>query len=245
MRLHAPFALFGSLVLMGCGTTSGLGGGDDVDDVDDVDQGAVAPAFPEGQGQSDQIFKAYPPGPFGIGKGSVIANYQFIGYANALKNSQALQNLELADFYNPTGDAVHEDGSVLEVGSPKPKALLLAVSAVWCGPCNYEADEVLPGEYLKYKPQGGEFFVQLADGAVPGNPATTKSLFNWTSKYDVDYPMAVDPSYKLGALFEAEAYPANIIIKTSTMEIVEVIAGAPEPGSSFWTTYEKVLSGEI
>lgn len=231
---HTIFAVLGAMALIGCGNTSGSGGGDD---------GALAPEFPDGTGQQAHGAKAYPAGPYGIGKGSIIANYKFVGYANAMKINNALQSIELADFYNPTGDGVYEEGSVFEVGAPKPKVILIDVASVWCGPCNYEADQVLPGLYAKYKPQGGEFLLNLADGATPGKAATSKNLFNWTTKYDVDYPAVIDPTYKLSALFDQDAFPTNMIIDTKTMTIVTVYAGAPEPGGSFWKTFEKTLNG--
>jgi hypothetical protein len=231
-------AIVGAMALLGCNGTSGSGGGDSGD-------GTLAPAFPEGTGQQAHGAKAYPAGPYGVGKGSIVANYKFVGYANAQKINNALQGIELADFYNPTGDGKYEEGSVMEVGAPKPKVILIDVASVWCGPCNYEADVVLGPLYEKYKPLGGEFLLQLADGPTPGKAATTKSLFNWTTKYKVNYPATIDPTYKLSALFDQDAFPANMIINTRTMEIVEVIAGAPEPGSSFWKTYEKVLNGQL
>lgn len=224
----------GAIALIGCGST-GDGGGD----------GQLAPTFPEGTGQDAHDTLAYPEGPYGVGKGSVLANYKFVGYANAMKVSDSLQSIQLAEFYNPTGDGKYEAGSVFEVGTAKPKALLLTVSAVWCGPCNYEADQILPGLYAKYKPQGGEILLTLADGPTVGVAAKQKSLYNWTQKYDVDYPASIDPTYKLGALFEADAFPANIIVDARTMKIVEVISGAPEVGGSFWKTYEKVLAGSL
>jgi hypothetical protein len=235
-------ATVGAIALMGCGNIKGTGGGDKGDNGGD---GTVAPAFPEGTGQQAQGSLKYVEGPYGIGKGSVVANYKFVGYANAMKVSDALQELTLAEFYNPTGDGVYEEGSKMEIGAPKPKALLIDVASVWCGPCNYEAGNILPGLYAKYHPQGGEFLLQLADGPTPGKAATSKSLYNWTQKYDVNYPSTIDPTYKLGALFDAEAYPANMIIDTRTMKIVEVIAGAPEEGGPFWKTYEKVLAGTL
>jgi hypothetical protein len=205
----------------------------------------VAPSFPEGSGQPAAGAPDYPAGPYGIGVGSVVANYQFVGFANAMENSGGMQAIQLADFYNPTGTDLFPEGSPYGSGTPKPKALLIDVSSVWCGPCNYEADQVLPGLYAQYQPQGGEFLLQLADGPTPGTAAEPKHLYNWTQKYDVDYPATIDPTYKLGALFEADAFPANMIIKTQDMTIVEVLSGAPEPGDSFWTTFEKVMSGQL
>lgn len=235
---HAIFGLLGVFALVGC-NISGTGGGDTDPDGDGDD--VKVPAFPEGTGQEKQAQAAYPAGPYGIGKGSVVANYKFIGFPNSLKDNVAMKEIQLAEFYNPTGDGVYAEGSVMEVGAPKPKALLIDVASVWCGPCNYEADQVLPVEYAKYKPEGGEFLLQLADGATPGKAATSKSLFNWDKKYEVDYPSAIDPTYKLGALFEADAFPANMIIDTRTMKIVEVISGVPD--AAFWKKFEKVLAG--
>jgi hypothetical protein len=205
----------------------------------------IAPAFTDGQGQQAHNSKPYPEGPYGIGKGSVITNYKFIGYVNSVSDSTTLVEIQMAEFYNPDGNGVFEEGSVFPVGTPKPKALLIPVASVWCGPCNYEAESVLPGLYKEYKPQGGEFFAQIADGPTPGKAATQKSLYNWANKYDVDYPIAIDPTYQLGALFEADAFPANMIIDPRTMKIVEVISGVAEEGGPFWTTYQKVMKGEI
>jgi hypothetical protein len=200
-----------------------------------------APDFPENTGQQAQNAKPYPPGPYGIGKGSIITNYKFVGYVNSVANSAQLAEIQMAEFYNPTGSDVYAEGSVFPIGAPKPKALLISVASVWCGPCNQEADQVLPLEYAKYKPMGGEFLAQLADGPTPGKAATQKSLFNWATKYDVDYPITIDPDYELSALFDQDAFPANMIIDPKTMRIVEVVAGIPD--GSFWAKYDQLLSG--
>ncbi|MFO0552903.1 MAG: TlpA family protein disulfide reductase [Polyangiaceae bacterium] len=233
-------ALAFSLAGAGCDNGSGE------EDIADPDQGAApdvvdAPDFPDGTGQEAQVKLEYPPGPFGFKPGSIIENFKFMGFSNASVQNDTLEPLELAMFYNPTGDGVYPAGSPFGEGNPKPRVLLIDVASVWCGPCNYEADQVLPGEYAKYKPMGGEFLLQLADGPSVGYPAKPSHLTNWTTKYEVDYPSAVDPSYKLGDLFEAEAFPQNMIIDLRTMEIVEVLAGAPQPGDAFWTKFEAHL----
>jgi hypothetical protein len=205
------------------------------------------PAFPEGTGQSPRGSAAieYAAAPYGISKGSTIQNFEFVGFPNYLDDASAMKPIQLAEFYNPTGDAVFPEGSPYGAGTPKPKALLIVVSAVWCGPCNYEAEAVLPGLYKKYQPNGGEFFLVLADGPTPGIPAEPKNLFQWDKKYQIDYPTALDPSSKLAALFEADAFPANLIVRTKDMQIMDVSAGAPPEGSTFWKTYEKILTGAL
>jgi hypothetical protein len=224
-----------SVGLVGCSDDGSGDGGGTVKGND--------PVFQDGQGQSPNATVAYAPGPYGISKGSIIENFQFIGFANASVNSSGMQAIQLADFYNPTGTDVYPEGSQYGAGTPKPKALLIDVASVWCGPCNQEADTVLPGKYANYKPQGGEFLLQLADGQTPGTAATSKNLYNWVTKYEVNYPGTIDPSYKLGALFDQDAFPANFIIKTQNMEIIESFAGVPD--AAFWSKFQKVLNGEL
>ena len=232
--------------LLGCSSDPGAPGATNA-------QPEKAPAFPEGTGQPQKGNGAYAPGPYGISVGSTIANYQFIGYVNAQVVSDSLQGTQLADFYNPHADdptytpedPTQDDrlfpaGSQYGEGTPKPKALVIDVASVWCGPCNQEAKSVLPGLHAKYKPCGGEFLLQLADGPTPGIAATEQNLYNWTFKYSTDYPATIDPTYKLGALFDANAFPANMIIDTRTMTIKEVIAGVPD--ASFWSVFAKTLN---
>jgi hypothetical protein len=203
----------------------------------------VAPGFPDGTGQQASNAKPYAEGPYGVGIGATIANYKFVGFPNAMVDNTRLSEIQLAEFYNPTGTGVYEEGSVMPVGQAKPLALVINVSSVWCPPCNEEADTLLPVKYSQYKPKGGEFLLQLADGAKLGKAATQQSLYNWTTKYEVDYVATIDPTYKLGALFEADAYPANMIVDTRTMKIVEVIAGTPN--STFWAKFDKTIAGTL
>jgi len=209
----------------------------------------LAPAFTE-KGQEKGVTAAYPNGPFGVKKGAIISNYKFVGFPNVLAVKDSLDSIELSHFYNPTGTDVYPEGSPYGAGQAKPKVLLIDVASVWCGPCNQEAGTVLPGQHKKEKPLGGEFLLQLADGPQGGISATQLDLSKWTTKYMVNkgeaYPATYDPEYKLGALFEADAFPANMIIDTRTMKICEVIAGAPDPtdttygGKAFWDKYEAV-----
>lgn len=229
------FCVGAALGLVGCSETAG----------DDDPIGPQAPPFPEGTGQPSPSAARYPAGPYGIRPGSVIANYQFVGFINAAEYKAGMQPIQLADFYNPTGTEVFPEGSLYGSGEPKPKALMIDVSSVWCPPCKYEAQNILPERYEKYRTRGGEFLLQLADGRNPGKPAVAQDLDRWTNTYDVQYPSAIDPSYKLGALFQSDAFPANIIVKTEDMSIVQIVSGAPEDDGDFWTTFEKVMNGEL
>jgi hypothetical protein len=211
-----------------------------------------APAFPEGSGQAAKPQIEYPAGPYGINVGSVAPDFEWLGFQNASTKNDAMQTIRLADFYNPhvddatyvPTDAAHDDrlyqSELYGVGTPKPRVLLVDIGSVWCPPCNEEAKTLLPPLHAKYKPRGGEFLLSLGDSATQNKPASQKDLFNWTKKYKVDFPSTIDPDYKLGELFPANAWPANVMIDTKTMKIVRTQAG--EPDAAFWAKYETLLN---
>lgn len=214
-----------------------------------------APEFPEGQGQLPNGAEPYAPGPYRTTEGSTIKNFKFTGFPNeqADKGAGGLKPIQLADFYNPhADDATYEPaspekddrrypkGSPYGEGKPKPRVLLINVSAVWCGPCNEEAKNVLPGRHAQYKPRGGEFLLQLADGPQPGSAADENNLLGWTSKYKVDYPATIDPGAQLAGIVPPAQYPGNLIVDTKTMRIVKIVPGAPP--QSFWDELETLLA---
>jgi hypothetical protein len=184
----------------------------------------------------------YPEGPYGPGVGQIIEPYVLPGYPRPQEASDegARIELSLAEFYNPTGDATYAAGSPFEEGAPKPLALIINVSAVWCAPCKLEAEQLLPEEYARIKPLGGELMLVLADSGTPGEPASFEDLENWVNAFPVTYPATIDPSYQLGALFDTSSYPANFLVDTRTMTIVEVVKGIP--GDSFWAEVDALIA---
>lgn len=261
------FALFAAtLIVAGCTAqteTTGDAGGD----------GPVG-EFQEGQGQLPYLQPTYPSrAEWGTEVDNVVPNWTFIGYANSEDtNLQGLQQFGFADFYNPNGyefaacvkggasdcaskypDAVFPEGSPWGAGNPKPRALSVGQSAVWCGPCNQEAKTILPGKYQKYQPLGGQFIVGLVDGPKPGVAATVSDITKWTQKYDVGYPLVTDPQGLLPSMFPP-SLPSNAVIRTKDMRILLVAAGAPEestsavckqypnePACKYWDVFEKAL----
>lgn len=200
------------------------------------------PPFPAGQGQKKAAI-SYPGGPYGVTKSSVITNFTFPGFPDpgTSKDPNALVDISLSDFYNPTGDGVFPAGSPYGEGKPKPKALLIDIGAVWCAPCQYEAKTILPKLYEQYEPLGAEFFFDLVDGAKSGIAATPTELVTWVTKYKSKFPSAIDPDRKLGASFKADAFPVNILVDTRTMVIVDVVAGVPDEEGAFFQALEALL----
>ena len=195
----------------------------------------------------------YPAGPYNVQPGDVIKDFEFQGFTNPRVGSAALVPIKLSNFYNPhAGDASYKPadpsvddrlypaGSPYGAGTKKPRALAINIGAVWCGPCNFEAKTELPSHYAKYRPLGGEFLFQLADGAMQGTAGTQKDLAIWTKKYKVDYPSTIDPHKQLTAFFDSNAYPANMIVDLRTMRIVAVVAGVPD--EAYWGKLEATLA---
>jgi hypothetical protein len=200
--------------------------------------------FTDNTGEASKTPTAYPVAPYGYDVGAVIPPFAFYGFPNAIANNSTMKPIYLSDFYNPHAtDATYKPASAAEddrlfpassgyklAGQPKPTVLLIDIASVWCGPCNVEAGTLLPFKHSMYAPCGGEFLLNLHDSAQPGTTATQLNLKNWTKLYKVDYPAAIDPEYKLDPLFSADAFPNNMIIDTTTMKIVHVVAGEVIPG---------------
>jgi len=173
--------------------------------------------------------------------GGVIRDYSFTGYARPGEGIGETHRgaVALSDFYNPTGDDTYAEGSPFGAGTRRPKALVINVSAVWCVSCKLEAQTVLPDEYADFHPRGGELLFDLAESAEPGNVASFTQLDSWISTFSVTYPAVIDPSYQLGSVFPSSAFPANMLVDTRDMTIVEVVSGVPE--ESFWTKANALL----
>ncbi len=232
--------LLASVIVVGCNQDPGADNGEG------IDEPAPCPACaPPG---------AYPAPPWAVQQGSILPNFSFTGFVDP-QASTAVQTLSLSDFYNPhLGDASYqpaspaEDDRLFPFGSPygagtrKPAALFIDIASVWCGPCNQEAKAVLNGLYAQYKPCGGEFLFQLAEGAAPGAPVTQSLLQAWVTEYHVTYPATWDPAKQLFPLYNADSFPDSAIVDTRTMKIVDVVSGLPD--ATFWTTFEGLLDAQ-
>jgi hypothetical protein len=204
------------------------------------DAGA-APPFVDTTGQASAR-PSYPSGPYGVGVGSVVQNIALAGFPAPQRGTATLQRLRLSDFYNPHGkDPSYSpdggddryfpaDSPYSRAGQLKPTVLSVDVSAVWCGPCNKEASDVLPGLYARYKGCGGEFMTVLEDSATPNVPATQTNLTDWIQAYSIDYPTALDPESSMQILFQSFSFPQNFVIDTTTMKMVNVFAGETNYG---------------
>jgi hypothetical protein len=197
---------------------------------------------------------SYPSPPYGFTVGATIGEATFQGFADAQIDDSTLQTLKISDFHNPHADdpsylpagpdfddRLFPPGSPYGAGAKKPTVLLIDVGSGWCGPCNAEAKSLLNGLYAKYKPCGGEFLYQLAEGVMMGVPVDEHLLQGWSSTYEVGYPITFDNSHELQP-FYGGGFPAGVVIDTRTMKIVYAISGVPD--DTFWHTFEQGLDAK-
>jgi len=153
---------------------------------------------------------AYPAGPYGAGKGKVIENATFYGYAN-VSAARTLKTISLGDYFNPDGTKVTDTGAPLT-------ALLVAVGAVWCGPCVLEAGS-LPAVATKFMPAGVQIVQDLFEGAdsTTGAAATQTELDAWITSHALPFPVFIDPAKKLAPYFDVGSLPFLMLIDTKTM----------------------------
>jgi len=173
---------------------------------------------------------AYPAGPYGTGRGATIENLSFSGWKHpdlAGYDPTKFETVRLSDFYDPDGRT-------------GVKLLAINASAVWCSVCRAEyADMNANQVYSTLQPQGLEILGTLfEDNAF--YPAQPQDLKNWgkLSSHAVKFPLVLDPGFKLGAYFDSDATPLNLLIDVRTMTIVQVTMGY---SATYWSQVQTLL----
>ena len=191
--------------------------------------------FDDGRGGSERLESAprlpYPPPPYGAVQGAIIENFQFLGWSDPRAVGYDLDRLEalsLAQFYNPTN-------------ATKLRYIVITSTAVWCSACKLEYQDFASGRVDEYHGRGVEFLGALFEDN-DSNPAKPSDLRLWASQFKVNFPFGLDPALKLGAFFDVEATPMEMIVDVRTMKIVLVSTGWATSGpASLWTALDQLL----
>ena len=176
----------------------------------------------------------YPAGPYGTNRGATIQNLSFLGWKHpdqAGYDPSKFETIQLADYYDPDG---HTGIKLLAVNA----------SAVWCSVCRREYQEMkLNNTYASLHPLGLEILGTLFEDNN-SYPAQPQDLRNWSavSSHSVKFPMGLDPGFKLGAYFDSDATPLNMLIDVRTMTIVQITMGIPDPTSAYWDQVRALLA---
>lgn len=156
----------------------------------------------------------YPPGPYGYGQGTTIANLNFIGKQSATATDYStlpMQPISLAQV------------------RPNTKLILIDGAARWCTPCNRDQPTMRQID-ATYGPQGVATMEVLVEGGY-GVAATDDDINRWAQQYQLSGIIAIDPEYQLAKYADITAFPVYMVVRTSTMRVdymqVESLAASP------------------
>lgn len=166
--------------------------------------------------------------------GNRINNYKFLGYPDA-DSSKGLQPISLAQYFDPEGR--------------KYKLIHIVASAVWCPPCQAEAEMTTPLK-AQFEAKKIVWLVSMVEGPARGTPSVQKDLDSWIAEFKSPYTHWLDPgNAKFGPFYDIAAIPWNADINAQTMEILSSATGAPPNEEALWADLdgwlEKIDSGSL
>ncbi len=117
----------------------------------------------------------------------------------------------------------------------KDKVILLNFWATWCMPCRRE----MPGMeklWQKYRDQG---FVVLAVSSDEGSPARVETFVR---KFDLSFPVLLDPDGEIGALYNVSSLPATFLIDRQGRVVSRVTGSEDWSSKAAFRMVETLLS---
>jgi hypothetical protein len=222
LRIRGVAVVVGALLAAGVGcsskgkshspsATSDDGGSAEAGD----DSGSGDDGGGEGGSQEASVQCTYPSGPYGIAMGSVIyPAYTWKGY---LPGSTTLSTIRSRDLYDCDG-------------SKGINAILFDSAALWCGPCQMEAQDQSSlvqtgGKWL----QEGVAWVTLVIQDSNMNPATTANALAWRNEFKLQQAYVfADPAWDFSHPGQ-NGLPTNVLVDPRTMKVVGVIEGYTGP----------------
>ncbi len=170
----------------------------------------------------------YPPGPYGTAVGAVIENFAFMGWRDPVAVGYDLNQVKpvrLSEFYDPTGAT---------------KLLWINASAVWCTVCRREMEDIKTNGIRASLGAKGLVMIETLFEDNDSNPARLSDLKAWGSapSQAIDFALLLDPGFKLGAFFTADATPLNLLVDARTMRVIDATMGySPD----YWPQVETLL----
>ena len=121
------------------------------------------------------------------------------------------------------------------------KLIWINASAVWCSVCRAEMTDLKDnGINASFGPRGVQLIGTLFEDNKSG-PAKPSDLHNWgiADAHQIDYPLLLDPGFKLGAFFTSDATPLNLLVDATTMRVVNASMGySPD----YWQAVDELLA---
>lgn len=157
---------------------------------------------------------SYPPGPFGYAVGATIADLELVAKGDPDDplprdySTLGLEPLRLSEFY----------------GRPDIRLVLLVGIAAWCDFC--AAEQSVLNDIVDSMHRRGVRVVQvMLDSRIPGVAARAEDIDRWAALHRSRMPIALDPQRVLLNYADRQAFPVNLIVRTSDMEILHMAVG--------------------
>jgi len=103
-----------------------------------------------------------------------------------------------------------QNGNTFSLDTYKGKVILLNISAMWCGPCRAEAEELME-IYNTYKERGLEI-VQCIYQDEDGNNTDPGDIRRWIDEFNLAFTVLTDPDGSLTGFFNFTGIPFNVIV---------------------------------
>jgi len=189
--------------------------------------GGRAAVAPQSSGP-DYFREKYPTGPYGIAAGAVIEDFAFMGWrepATVEYDVTKLETIRLSEFYDPNGTT---------------KLVWINASAVWCAVCRAEMKDIKAKGIHAALGAKGLVMVETLFEDNDTNPARPSDLKLWGSLPDnsIDFPLLLDPGFKLGVFFTSDATPLNMLVDPKTMRVIDATMGY---STGYWRQVEQLL----
>jgi hypothetical protein len=173
----------------------------------------------------------YPAGPYGTGLHATLEDFAFLGWHDPVAanyDAGKLEQVRLSEYYNPDGRS-------------DVKLIWINASAVWCSVCRAEMTDIKDnGIHASFGPRGVQMIVTLFEDNKSG-PAKPSDLHNWgvAAAHQIDFPLLLDPGFKLGAFFTSDATPLNMLVDAKTMKVIDSTMGY---SLDYWQRVERLLA---
>lgn len=191
------------------------------DDGEGKDMGidTIAADFTSSSGDGPTQAK-YPAGPYGTKAGETAANLEFLGYMDpkTFCKKPADKKMDTSKLRPISFQSYHLGDSSTGCAGYKPKLMWVMVSAGWCGPCITEVSSTQQ-QYAKNAITDGLELLNIVFEDKASAPADGAFLKTWIAQGSLTFPVAMDPSFKMGAYFSKAAVPFNMLVDTKTMKI--------------------------
>lgn len=184
----------------------------------------------------------YPCGPYGKKASSVLANLQFMGYADpkdACKDHKD-KKLNMSKAV-PISPKTFYQGDK-SCPAKKKKLLWILGSAGWCGICVKEVKTIQAALNANQLSKDVVFWNVLVDGKTVSGPPSDALLQSWLSTVNGTFPAAYDLKRVLAGYFTASYFPFNMLVDLSNMKIIYAKNG--DKVSTIGTKIQQFLAGK-